>query len=46
MKRCLLICIPFESTSDKKVIITINGKAVDYTVENGYAVLEQNLEKR
>ncbi|HEV8512810.1 MAG TPA: beta-L-arabinofuranosidase domain-containing protein, partial [Cyclobacteriaceae bacterium] len=35
----------FESPSDKKVSITINGKAVDYTVVNGYAVLSKIWKK-
>jgi uncharacterized protein len=35
----------FESTSDKKVSITINGKPVDYTVANGYAVLAKTWKK-
>jgi uncharacterized protein len=35
----------FESTSDKKVSITINGKAVEYTVANGYAVLSKTWKK-
>ena len=35
----------FQSTSDKRVSITINGKAVDYTVANGYAVLTMTWKK-
>jgi len=35
----------FESMSNKKVSITINSKAVDYTVENGYAVLPKTWKK-
>ena len=35
----------FQSTSDKRVSITINGKAVDYTVANGYAVLTKIWKK-
>src|SRR6185312_13497228 len=29
----------FHNNSDQKTIITINGKEVDYSMENGYAVL-------
>jgi DUF1680 family protein len=35
----------FESLSDKKVSITINGKAAGYTVTNGYAVLSKTWKK-
>ena len=35
----------FESSSDKKVSITINGKAIDYKVANGYAVLSKMWKK-
>jgi DUF1680 family protein len=35
----------FESTSDKKVSISINGKEVKYTVANGYAVLSKTWKK-
>jgi DUF1680 family protein len=35
----------FENSTDKKVTITINGAAVDYTVENGYAVLNRTWKK-
>ncbi len=35
----------FNSNSDKKVIITINGKEVEYVVENGYAVLNKKWKR-
>lgn len=35
----------FESLSDKKVSITINGKPVEYKVVNGYAVLSKTWKK-
>ncbi|MBL7743540.1 MAG: glycoside hydrolase family 127 protein [Chitinophagaceae bacterium] len=35
----------FQSTSDKRTIITINGSPVDYKVENGYAVLSRTWKK-
>jgi DUF1680 family protein len=35
----------FESASNKKASITINGKEVDYTVANGYAVLSKTWKK-
>ncbi len=35
----------FNSNSDKKVILTINGKEVDYNLENGYAVLTRKWKK-
>ena len=35
----------FNSNSDKKTIITINGKEVEYTIENGYAVLNKKWKK-
>ncbi|HOX83003.1 MAG TPA: glycoside hydrolase family 127 protein [Chryseolinea sp.] len=35
----------FESVSDKKVSITINDKAIDYSVSNGYAVLSKTWKK-
>ena len=35
----------FESPSIKKVSITLNGSAVDYTVANGYAVLSKTWKK-
>ncbi|MDP4261253.1 MAG: glycoside hydrolase family 127 protein [Bacteroidota bacterium] len=35
----------FENRSDKKATITINGSAVDYTLENGYAVLNRTWKK-
>ncbi len=35
----------FNSNSDKKVTITINGKDVDYNIENGYAVLNRKWKK-
>jgi len=35
----------FENTSDKKTIITVNGKEVQYKVENGYAILNRTWKK-
>ena len=35
----------FNSNSDKKTIITVNGKEVEYTIENGYAVLNKKWKK-
>lgn len=35
----------FNDASDKKTIITINGKEVDYQIENGYAVLNKKWKK-
>ncbi len=35
----------FNNISDKKTIITINGKEVDYTIEKGYAVLNRKWKK-
>ncbi|MBK5270237.1 MAG: glycoside hydrolase family 127 protein, partial [Bacteroidia bacterium] len=35
----------FENSSDKKVIIKINGTPVEYTMENGYAVLNRTWKK-
>lgn len=35
----------FEHNSDKKIIIKINGSPVDYTIENGYAVLNRTWKK-
>ncbi len=35
----------FETSSDKKVSITINGKPVEYSVANGYAVLTKTWKK-
>ncbi|MES1222790.1 MAG: beta-L-arabinofuranosidase domain-containing protein [Bacteroidota bacterium] len=35
----------FEKSSDKKIMITINGDPVDYTMENGYAVLNRTWKK-
>jgi DUF1680 family protein len=35
----------FESSSDKKVMIKINGSPVEYTMENGYAVLSRTWKK-
>jgi DUF1680 family protein len=35
----------FNSDSDKKAIITINGKEIDYNLENGYAVLNRKWKK-
>lgn len=35
----------FEDRSDAKVIITLNGNPVDYTMENGYAVLNRTWKK-
>jgi len=35
----------YETNSDKKVTININGKAIDYKIENGYAVLSKTWKK-
>lgn len=35
----------FKNNSDKKTIITINGKEVTYQIENGYAVLNRKWKK-
>jgi len=35
----------FKTNSDKKTIITINGKEVDYEIKNGYAVLNRTWKK-
>jgi uncharacterized protein len=35
----------FQNSSDKKVTIKINGNPVDYTMENGYAVLSRTWKK-
>ncbi len=35
----------FESPSDKKISIIINGKAAEYTMANGYAVLSRTWKK-
>jgi len=35
----------FESSSNKKISITMNGKPVDYKVVNGYAVLSKTWKK-
>jgi DUF1680 family protein len=35
----------FKQESDKKVAILINGKQVEYTMENGYAVLNRTWKK-
>ena len=35
----------FENTSDKKVEIKINGQPVEYTIQNGYAVLSKMWKK-
>ncbi|TKK64780.1 glycoside hydrolase family 127 protein [Ilyomonas limi] len=35
----------FKQKSDKKVSILINGKPLDYTMENGYAVLSRTWKK-
>lgn len=35
----------FQSASNTKIQISINGTAVDYTVENGYAVLNRSWKK-
>jgi len=35
----------FESLSDKKVSITVNGKSIEYTRVNGYAVLSRTWKK-
>ena len=36
----------FASPAGKKIEIKINGQAVTYTMRNGYAVLNKNLEER
>ena len=35
----------FKSISDKNAIILVNGKPIDYTMENGYAVLSRTWKK-
>ncbi|MGH2647085.1 MAG: glycoside hydrolase family 127 protein, partial [Ginsengibacter sp.] len=35
----------FKNNSDSKVAITVNGKTVDHTIENGYAVLNRTWKK-
>ncbi|MBA2250272.1 MAG: glycoside hydrolase family 127 protein [Chitinophagaceae bacterium] len=35
----------FQNISDKKVIVKINHKEVDYNVENGYAILKRTWKK-
>jgi DUF1680 family protein len=35
----------FQNNSSKKTTITINGQAIDYTIENGYAVLNRSWKK-
>ena len=35
----------FYNNSDQKTIITINGKEVNYSLENGYAVLNRTWKK-
>ncbi len=35
----------FENSSDKKTIITVNGKEVSYDIQNGYAVLNRKWKK-
>src|SRR4051812_7976730 len=35
----------FKNTSDKKATILVNGKPVDYTMENGYAVISKTWKK-
>ena len=35
----------FKNNSEKKAVITINGLPVDYSIENGYAVLNRNWKK-
>lgn len=35
----------FNNNSDKKTIITINGREVDYEIKNGYAVLNRKWKK-
>ena len=35
----------FSSSSEKKPIITVNGKPVDYQIEKGYAVIKKNWKK-
>ncbi len=36
----------FENSSDKKPIITVNGKEVSYEIQNGYAVLNRKWKKK
>lgn len=35
----------FKNNSDKKTMITINGKQIDYDIKNGYAVLNRTWKK-
>lgn len=35
----------FQNTSAKKVVIKVNGEAVDYNLQNGYAVLKRTWKK-
>jgi len=35
----------FKNNSDKKTVITVNGKEVNYEIKNGYAVIERNWKK-
>lgn len=35
----------FKNNSDNKIAITVNGKTVDYIIENGYAVLNRTWKK-
>jgi DUF1680 family protein len=35
----------FKKSSDKKVLIKINGNPIDYTMENGYAMLNRTWKK-
>jgi DUF1680 family protein len=35
----------FERSADKKIVIKINGAAVEYTMENGYAILNRSWKK-
>jgi uncharacterized protein len=35
----------FKKPSDQKVVITVNGKAIDYKIEKGYAVLNRQWKK-
>lgn len=35
----------FQNNSDKKTVITVNGKAIDYKIENGYATLNRKWKR-
>ena len=35
----------FEDTTTKKIVININGKPIEYTMENGYAVITKTWKK-